>query len=207
MSGCVWNRPQRGVNLYVCVCYSKCEDSILLQLHAVDLCGMAVYKGVKLFGEFMDDETGNASTTKFPQWQPKVRIARMKNFPESAKFLSPSSQELQEDLEQTVSSASSPEAAQKLIRVHEDADLDAAGDLLLFLAEPLSSQVHGLRKGSAVWAYLHEQRLHNRGMVAEDEYRRLGPQESEFVAAYCRRLSSCRKGTSRVDSGKACRAG
>jgi hypothetical protein len=42
-----------------------------------------------------------------------------------------------------------------------------------------------------VWAYLHEQRLHNRGMVAEDEYRRLGTQESEFVAAYCRRLSSC----------------
>jgi hypothetical protein len=32
---------------------------------------MAVYKGVGLFGEFV----GDASTTKFPQWQTKARIA------------------------------------------------------------------------------------------------------------------------------------
>jgi hypothetical protein len=34
--------------------------------------GLAVYQGVELFGEFADD----ASTSKFPQWQIKVRIAR-----------------------------------------------------------------------------------------------------------------------------------
>jgi hypothetical protein len=41
-------------------------------------------------------------------------------------------------------------------RDHEDAELDAAGHLFLFLAEPLSSQVHGLKKRSVVWAYLAE---------------------------------------------------
>jgi hypothetical protein len=47
---------------------------------------MAVYKGVELFGEFADD----ATTSKFPQWQIKVRIALKANFPPSVKFTSSS---------------------------------------------------------------------------------------------------------------------
>jgi hypothetical protein len=147
---------------------------------------MAMYKGVELFGEFADD----ASTGKFPQWQIKVRIALKKNFPESVKFISRSSQELQAELGRAVSAVSSAEAAQQLRLEHEEAQLDAAGHLLLFLAEPLSSQVHRFRKGSELWAYLAEQHevwLHSRGVVLQREQRMLGPRESECVAAYCRR--------------------
>jgi hypothetical protein len=68
--------------------------------------------------------------------------------------------------------------------------VDAAGHLLLFLVEPLSLQVYGFRKGSAVWAYLDEQHnvwLQSRGMVSEDEKRRLRPCGSESEATYCQR--------------------
>jgi hypothetical protein len=36
-------------------------------------------------------------------------------------------------------------------RDHEDAELDVAGHLLLFLAAPLRSQVHGLKKDPRCW--------------------------------------------------------
>jgi hypothetical protein len=147
---------------------------------------MAVYKGVELFGEFADD----AATSKFPQWQIKVRIALKANFPHSVKFISRSAQVLQEELNHAVRSASSTEEALQMRRDHEDAERDAAGHLLLFLAEPLSSQVHGLLEGSTVWAYLAEQHdvwLHSRGVVLEHERQMLGPREGESVAAYCRR--------------------
>jgi hypothetical protein len=97
-------------------------------------------------------------------------IAMRKNFPESAKFLPHSSQEL----EQAVSSACSLEAAQKLRPVQKGRSWAPAA----LLAKPLRSQVHGLRKGSVVWAYLNKQHnlwLHSRGMVLEDEYQRLEP--------------------------------
>jgi hypothetical protein len=107
---------------------------------------MAVHKGVELFGEFADD----VATSKFPKGQIKVRIALKANFPPSVKFISSSAQALQDELSHAVRSASSTEEALQMRRDHEDAELDAAGHLLLFLAEPLSSQVHGLKKGSAV---------------------------------------------------------
>jgi hypothetical protein len=75
-------------------------------------------------------------------------------------------------------------------RDHEDAEMDAAGHLLLFLAEPLSSQVHGLKKGSAVRACLAEQHdvwLHSRGVMLQHERQMLRPREGESVVAYCRR--------------------
>jgi hypothetical protein len=103
---------------------------------------MAVYKGVEQFGEFADD----ATTSKFPQWQNKVRIALKANFPPSVKFISRSAQALQEELNHAVRSVSSTEEALQMCRDHEDAERDAAGHLLLFLAKPLSSQVHGLHK-------------------------------------------------------------
>jgi hypothetical protein len=54
---------------------------------------MAVYKGVELFGECANDTT----TSKFPQWQIKVRIALKANFPASVKFISSSAQALQDE--------------------------------------------------------------------------------------------------------------
>jgi hypothetical protein len=95
----------------------------------------AMYNGVELFGEFAD----NASTRKIPQWQIKVRIALNKKSPESERFISCSSQDLQTELGHAVNSACSVEAAQQVRLHHEEAELDAAGHLLLFLAEPLGS--------------------------------------------------------------------
>jgi hypothetical protein len=86
----------------------------------------------------------------------RVRIALKKNFPESVWFLYRSSQDLQTELGHAVSSACSVEAALQLCLDHEKAELDAVGHLLLFLAEPLSSQVHDFRKGSKVWVYFAE---------------------------------------------------
>jgi hypothetical protein len=67
----------------------------------------------------------------------------------------------------------------------EEANVDAAGHLLLFLAEPLSSQVHSIKKGSKVWAFLEEQHdvwLHSRGgAVLEDEKRTLAPLERRVM--------------------------
>jgi hypothetical protein len=68
---------------------------------------MAVYKGVELFGEFADD----ATTSKFPLWQIKVRIALKANFPPSVKIISSSAQALQVELSHAVRSASSTEEA------------------------------------------------------------------------------------------------
>jgi hypothetical protein len=144
-----------------------------------------VYKGVELFGEFAD----YATTSKFPQWQIKVRIALKANFPPSVKFISRSAQALQEELNHAVMSASSTEEALQMRRDHEDAERDAAGHLLLFIAEPLSSQVHGLLRGSAVWAYLAEQHdvwLHSRKSCWSTRGR-CSVHEGESVAAYCRR--------------------
>jgi hypothetical protein len=103
---------------------------------------MAMYKGVELFGDFDDD----ASTGRFPQWQIKVRIALQKNYPESVKFISRSSQDLQAELGHAISAASSVEAAQRLRLQHEDEQSNAAGHLLLFFAEPLSSQATDTRE-------------------------------------------------------------
>jgi hypothetical protein len=105
---------------------------------------MGSYKGVELFGEFHE----NASTSKFPQWQTKVRIALKRHFPASVKFISRSFAEIEDDLADRVSAAVDQEAAKTVRRDHEEAEEDAAGHLLLFLAEPLSSQVHVYKKAS-----------------------------------------------------------
>jgi hypothetical protein len=93
-----------------------------------------MYKGVELFGEFADD----ASSGKFPKWQIKVRIALKRNFPVSIKCISRSSQDLQAELGRAVSAASSAEAAHLLRLEHEDAQLDAAGHLLLLRTPQLA---------------------------------------------------------------------
>jgi hypothetical protein len=147
---------------------------------------MAVYKGVELFGQFADD----ASTSAFPQWQTKGRIALKRHFPSSVKFVSKSDQDLTDELARQVAAASSVDTGRQLRLDHEEANVDAAGHLLLFLAEPLSSQVHSIKKGSKVWAFLEEQHdvwLHSRGAVLEDEKRTLAPLENESIGAYCRR--------------------
>jgi hypothetical protein len=82
------------------------------------------------------------------------------------------------------------EAAQRLRLEHEDEQLNAAGHLLLFLAEPLSSRVYRYKRGSDLWTYLAKQHnvwLSSRGVVLQREQRMLRPRESECVAAYCRR--------------------
>jgi hypothetical protein len=111
---------------------------------------MDSYKGVELFGEIHD----NASTSKFPQWQTKVRIALKRHFPASVKFISHSFAGLEDDLADRVSVAVDQEAAKTVRRDHEEAKKDAAEHLLLFLAEPLSSQVHVYKRASLVWSYL-----------------------------------------------------
>jgi hypothetical protein len=114
---------------------------------------MAAFKGVELFGEFADD----ASTSKFPQWQIMVRMALNRRLPEHAKFISRSAQELKTEIDEEVAQAANAYDAGRIRRDHDEADEDAAGHLLLFLAEPIRSQVHRFRQGSAVWAYLHKQ--------------------------------------------------
>jgi hypothetical protein len=103
-----------------------------------------------------------------------------RHFPTSVKFISRSFAELEDDLADRVSAVR---------RNHEEAEEDAAGHLLLFLAEPLSSQVHVYKKASLVWSYLEEQHnvwLRSRGPVLEDEKLELGPRDDETVGAYCR---------------------
>jgi hypothetical protein len=72
-------------------------------------------------------------TTEGPLvWGGENWIALKNPFPESVKFISRSLQELQEELEQAVSTAGSVEAGSSKRRAHEDTALDAAGHLLLF---------------------------------------------------------------------------
>jgi hypothetical protein len=117
---------------------------------------MAVYKVVELFGQFADD----ASTSAFPQWQTKVRIALKRHFPSSVKFVSKSDQDLTDELARQVAAASSVDAGRQLCLDHEEANVDAAGHLLLFHAE-FTSPFN--QEGSKAWGFLEEQ--HDVSMV------------------------------------------
>jgi hypothetical protein len=94
-----------------------------------------------------------------------VRMALKQHFPGGAKFISRSAQELKTEVDEEVAQAANAYDAGRIRRDHDEADEDAAGHLLLFLAEPIRSQVHRFRQGSTVWAYLHKQHeiwLHSR---------------------------------------------
>jgi hypothetical protein len=78
------------------------------------------------------------------------------------KFGSRSHQDLTEECARQVAAAGSVDAGRQLHLDQEEAGADAAGHLLLFLDEPLSSpfffsKVHSLKKGSKVWAFLKKQ--------------------------------------------------
>jgi hypothetical protein len=72
----------------------------------------------------------------------------------------------------------------------KEADGNAASQLLMFLDEPLCSQVHRFSTGSQIWAFLeqqHEVWLSSRGPVLENDKKELAPLEDESVGAYCLR--------------------